>query len=78
MGAILLYVHIGELCVRARLDIVDYLAVDLLLRTSVLDNYIWTVVLGEHQLIPWHSTPVVIIKSHNVVVSSSEETIEKK
>lgn len=66
--------RICELCVQTRFDIVDNIALDLLLGTSLPDHYIRVILPGEHRLVSWHSTVVAMIKSYDASVLPLEES----
>lgn len=76
MQIFLIYARIGEVFVRAWFGIIDSFAVELLSGTLFLGRSIREIFPGKHELFPWHSTPVDIIKTYITLVSSLEESNE--
>lgn len=64
---VLLFVHTGDLLMRARLGVVENLAVDLLLRTLLIDFCICERFLPNWKMVLGHSAPVPIISTQKTV-----------
>lgn len=72
-GTVLLRVYITEICVREWFEITDNSVVDLLLGDLFIERYIPAIIPGELKLIPRHSSPMVVVKSHSASVSPLEK-----
>lgn len=60
---ILFYVRLGDLRARVWFGIIHNLAVDMLLHTSFIDNFICGIIPAKHEVVPWLSHRVAILSA---------------